>query len=137
MKGLRALPSAGGKATMTAIALCLAAGTLPGPVMANEAPAPADQHLQRPNILVWMLDDVGFAQLACFGGLVATPNIDRVAKNGLRYANYRTAAICSASRAALLSGRNPHTVHLGGHAAAARPHPGYDAHIPASAARKP
>lgn len=88
---------------------------------------------QRPNVLVWMLDDVGFAQLSCFGGLIPTPNIDRLAESGLRYANYRTPAICSASRAALLSGRNPHTVHLGGHAASARPFPGYDGHIPASA----
>lgn len=87
----------------------------------------------RPNVLVWMLDDVGFAQLSCFGGLVATPNIDRVAKMGLRYANYRTPAVCSASRAAFLSGRNPHTVHVGSHAAAARPATGYDAKIPASA----
>lgn len=91
------------------------------------------QEQQRPNVLVWMLDDVGFAQLGCFGGVVATPNIDRVAQRGLRYSNYRTAPICSASRAALLSGRNSHSVHVGSHAAAARNFPGYDAHIPASA----
>ncbi|MDG2004810.1 MAG: arylsulfatase [Novosphingobium sp.] len=91
------------------------------------------QQQQRPNVLVWMLDDVGFAQLGCFGGLIATPNIDRVAQMGLRYSNYRTAPICSASRAALLSGRNSHSVHVGSHAASARDFPGYDAHIPASA----
>jgi arylsulfatase len=98
---------------------------------ADAAPAPRQD--SRPNVLVWLLDDTGFAQLSCFGGLVATPNIDRVARMGLRYSNYHTAAICSASRAALLSGRNPHTVHMGAHAASARPFPGYDAHIPASA----
>lgn len=80
-----------------------------------------------------MLDDVGFAQLSSYGGLIETPNIDAIARTGLLFSNYHTAPICSASRAALLSGRNPHSVHVGGHAAAARPYPGYDAHIPASA----
>lgn len=87
----------------------------------------------RPNVLVWMLDDVGFAQIASFGGLIDTPNIDRVAAMGLRYANYHTAPICSAARASFLSGRMPHSVNLGGHAAVARPIPGYSARIPASA----
>lgn len=86
-----------------------------------------------PNVLVWMMDDVGFAQISSYGGLVETPNVDRVAKAGLRYANYYTAPICSASRAAFLGGRNTHTMHMGGHAAGARPFPGYDAKIPASA----
>lgn len=101
------------------------------PAATDAAPSPrADS---RPNVLIWMLDDTGFAQLSSFGGLVSTPNIDRLARMGLRYSNYHTAAICSASRASLLSGRNPHTVHMGAHAASARPYPGYDAHIPASA----
>lgn len=98
------------------------------------APAePASQAQQRPNVLVWMMDDVGFAQVSCFGGLVATPNIDRVAAMGLRYSNYHTAPICSAARAAFLTGRMPHSVHIGGHATAARDLPGYDARIPAGA----
>jgi len=86
-----------------------------------------------PNVLIWMLDDVGFAQLSSYGGLIETPNIDRVARAGLRYSNYYTSPICSASRASLLGGRNTHTMHMGGHAAGARPYPGYDAVIPASA----
>ena len=85
--------------------------------------APVEQ--SRPNVLMWMMDDVGFAQIAGFGGLIATPNIDRVANMGLRYTNYHTAPICSASRAAMLAGRNPHSVNMGGHALAARPMPGY------------
>jgi arylsulfatase len=93
---------------------------------------PQRQEQQRPNVLVWMVDDVGFAQVSCFGGLVPTPNIDRVARMGLRYNNYHTAPICSASRASFLTGRMPHSVHIGGHATAARPFPGYDANIPAS-----
>ncbi len=95
-------------------------------------PAPATAASNRPNVLVWMMDDVGFAQISCFGGLVQTPNIDRVARMGLRYTNYHTAPICSASRASFLTGRMPHSVHIGGHATAARPFPGYDAHIPAA-----
>jgi arylsulfatase len=86
-----------------------------------------------PNVLVWMLDDVGFAQLGCFGGLVATPNIDRIAAMGLRYSNYHTTPICSASRAAFLTGRNSHTVHVGGHLLSPRGYPGYDGAIPAAA----
>ena len=85
----------------------------------------------RPNVIIWMLDDVGFAQLSSYGGLVQTPNIDRVAQKGVRFANYRTPPICSASRAAMLTGRNPHSVHMGGHAGATLPHPGYDAKVPA------
>ncbi len=128
------------KAALTAIAVVLSSNAMVPYAFAGEAtaapapPQPRDEvSTGAPNVLLWMLDDVGFAQLSCFGGLVATPNIDRVASMGLRYANYRTPAICSASRAAILSGRNPHTVHLGSHAAAARPQPGYDGRIPASA----
>lgn len=109
------------------------AALVPHPAPAQtpvEAPAPTQT---RPNVLIFLLDDVGFAQLGCFGGLVDTPNIDRVAAQGLRYTNYHTAAVCSASRAALLTGRNPHSVHFGGHPFLARPYPGYDGHMPPDA----
>lgn len=94
---------------------------------------PASEVSDKPHVIIWMLDDVGFAQLSSFGGLVQTPNIDRVADRGVRYTNYRTAPICSASRAALLTGRNPHSVHMGGHAGAPLPFPGYDGIVPANA----
>ena len=126
---------------VSALALC-AVALSPMAAMAQSATsaaqpraAPAElqrQAQQRPNVLIWMVDDVGFAQVSCFGGLVATPNIDRVARMGLRYDNYHTAPICSASRASFLTGRMPHSVHIGGHATAARPFPGYDAMIPAA-----
>lgn len=106
----------------------------PQPAAPTAAPAPVEaQANQRPNVIVWMMDDVGFAQVSSFGGLVQTPNIDRVANRGVRYTNYHTAPICSASRAAILTGRNPHSVHIGGHAGAPLPFPGYDGIIPASA----
>ncbi len=62
-----------------------------------------------PNILFFILDDVGYGQLSCFGGLVETPNIDRVAENGLRYANMHTTALCSPTRSCVLTGRNHHS----------------------------
>ena len=116
-------------ATMLACAAPLSAQNT-APPAAPAAPAP-EQQQQRPNVLVWMLDDVGFAQLSSFGGLVQTPNIDRVAKLGLRYSNYHTAPVCSAARASFLTGRMPHSVGLGNHAATARPFPGYNGSVPA------
>ncbi len=86
-----------------------------------------------PNVLVWMIDDLGFGQLGAFGGIIDTPNLDKLAANGLVYTNYHTTPICSASRAALLTGRNSHTVHVGGHSAMSIGFPGYDARIPRSA----
>ena len=120
--------------SLLAMGLALSGGF---PAMAQQvpepSPAPAPIPQQKPNVLVWMIDDVGFAQVSSFGGLVDTPNIDRVAKMGLRYTNYHTAPICSAARASFLTGRMPHSVHIGGHATAARALPAYDARIPAAA----
>lgn len=113
-----------------AIALLWPAAQAHAQTSAPQAPVAAEA---RPNVLVWMLDDVGFAQLSSFGGLIETPNIDRVAAMGVRFTNYHTPPICSATRAAFLTGRNPHSVHVGSHAGTARPFPGYDAQIPASA----
>jgi arylsulfatase len=66
-----------------------------------------------PNILLILLDDVGFADLGCYGGEIPTPNIDAVAASGLRYTSFRTTAVCSATRAALLTGLNHHSVGIG------------------------
>jgi arylsulfatase len=65
-----------------------------------------------PNVMVIVLDDVGYGQLSTFGGLCDTPNLDRLADNGLRYSNFHTTALCSPTRACLLTGRNHHTVGL-------------------------
>src|SRR6266513_5578629 len=59
-----------------------------------------------PNVFIILLDDVGFSQYGCFGGLIKTPNIDALAADGLRYNNFHTPALCSPSRAALMAGRN-------------------------------
>jgi arylsulfatase len=68
--------------------------------------------LGQPNVVVVVLDDTGFAHLGCYGSELATPHIDRLAAGGLRYTNFHTTALCSPSRAALLTGRNPHAVGM-------------------------
>lgn len=87
-----------------------------------------------PNVIIWVLDDVGFGQIGAYGGLASTPNIDRVAARGLIYNNFHATSLCSPTRAALLTGRNHHAVHIGSHAAAPSGFPGYDDFIPKSAA---
>lgn len=87
-----------------------------------------------PNVLMVVLDDVGFAQLGCFGAGLRTPNIDRVAAQGLRYNRFHVTAVCSATRAALLTGRNHHAVGMGVTQEAALGFPGYHGRIPPSAA---
>ncbi len=86
-----------------------------------------------PNVIIFLLDDVGFAQVGSFGGLIETPNIDKLADNGLRYNNFHTTALCSPSRASLMAGRNPHMIGLGSHALTAMGFPGYNAIVPPSA----
>ena len=74
-------------------------------------PEPVRPHPEAPNVIIFLLDDVGFAQMSRrFGGLIDTPNIDRLADNGLRYNDFHTTALCSPTRAALLTGRNHHSV---------------------------
>jgi arylsulfatase len=87
-----------------------------------------------PNILLVMVDDMGFGAASTFGGPTPTPNLDRLAAHGLRYNNFHTTAICSPTRAALLTGRNHHAVGFGHLADLAVGYPGYDAEFPASAA---
>jgi len=88
-----------------------------------------------PNILLIILDDVGFGASSAFGGVIATPTLDSLANNGLRYTNFHTCAICAPTRSALLTGRNSHFVHEGGfsHISLSAGFPGYDGRVPASA----
>jgi arylsulfatase A-like enzyme len=85
-----------------------------------------------PNVIIFLLDDTGFAHLGSFGGLIETPNIDRLAQNGLRYNNFHTTALCSPSRAAIMAGRNHHRIGLGSHSLTAMGFPGYNAFPPES-----
>ena len=96
-------------------------------------PEPVRPHPDAPNVIIFLLDDVGFGQLSgSFGGLIDTPAIDRLAENGLRYNNFHTTALCSPTRASLMTGRNPHTIGLGSHSLTAMGFPGYNAMVPDS-----
>lgn len=83
-----------------------------------------------PNVVWILIDDAGFGATTAFGGLVETPNIEKLANNGLRFTNFHTTAICSPTRAALLTGRNHHSAHVGLLTPAAVDFPGYDTYIP-------
>jgi arylsulfatase len=83
-----------------------------------------------PNVLVVLLDDVGFGASSAFGGPCSTPVAERLAANGLKYNRFHTTALCSPTRAALLSGRNHHTVGMGGITEIATSAPGYDSRRP-------
>jgi arylsulfatase len=79
-----------------------------------------------PNVLLILLDDVGYGASSAFGGPINTPTLERLAKNGLKYTNFHTTALCSPTRAALIMGRNHHSVHTGVIIEAATGYPGYD-----------
>jgi arylsulfatase A-like enzyme len=87
-----------------------------------EVKAPKDA----PNILLIMTDDVGYGAGSPFGGPIAMPTLDRLAKSGLRYTNFHTTALCSPTRAALITGRNHHSVQTGVIAEFATGYPGYN-----------
>lgn len=103
------------------------------PVATDRAGAPAGA----PNIVVIVLDDVGFADLGCFGGEIATPAIDALAGAGLRYANFRTTAMCSPTRASLLTGLNHHNAGMGWLADVDSGYPGYRGDLTLDAATLP
>ena len=96
-----------------------------------EVPLPS---ADAPNIVLVLLDDVGFGTCGTFGGPVPTPALDRVAANGLRFNQFHTTALCSPTRAAMLTGRNHHAVHMGNIPEGASGFPGYDCIIPREAA---
>jgi arylsulfatase len=83
-----------------------------------------------PNVLFIILDDVGFGQLSCFGGPCETPNLDTLAKNGLRYTNMHTTALCSPTRACVLTGRNHHSNAMSCITEGSTGYPGGNGNIP-------
>ena len=95
-------------------------------------PAPRRAPAGAPNVLLVVLDDVGFAQLGCFGSDIDTPVLDGLAAQGLRYTNFHTTALCSPTRACLLTGRNHHSNGMGRVIELATGFPGYNARIPRS-----
>ncbi|MDX2274528.1 MAG: arylsulfatase [Hyphomonadaceae bacterium] len=118
---------------------------LPEPPFAGRISARADQSEQAmpvrvappqnaPNVFLVMTDDVGFAASSTFGGPVPTPNLDALAQRGVRYTQFHTTAMCTPSRAALLTGRNQHRVGAGVVSEQSSGYPGYNSAIPRSAA---
>lgn len=87
-----------------------------------------------PNVLVILLDDVGFGASSAFGGPCHTPNIEKLAAGGLKYNRFHTTALCSPTRQALLTGRNHHSVGMGGITEIATAAPGYNSLLPNSCA---
>lgn len=83
--------------------------------LANTPSEPAGQSFTpgSPNVVVIVLDDMGFAQLGCYGSDLETPNLDRLATSGVQFTNFHTTAVCSPTRACLLTGRNHHRVGMG------------------------
>ena len=76
-------------------------------------PRPVTAPAGAPNVVLVLLDDVGFGASSTFGGLIDTPNIQKLADNGLRFNRFHTTAVCSPTRAALITGRNHHSAHTG------------------------
>jgi arylsulfatase len=100
----------------------------PDKITPIQAPAGA------PNVLLVLIDDTGYGAWGTFGGQVATPSLDRLANMGLRYTRFHTTALCSPTRAALLTGRNHHSVGTGAITEMGTGYPGYSGQIPGSAA---
>ncbi|MGF1495043.1 MAG: arylsulfatase [Microcoleaceae cyanobacterium] len=95
---------------------------------------PVEAEEDAPNVLLVLIDDAGFGASSTFGGSIATPVLDRLAENGLRYNRFHTTALCSPTRAALLTGRNHHSVSSGTIQELATGYPGYSGLIPQSTA---
>lgn len=93
-------------------------------------PSPLRATPGSPNVVFIVLDDTGFGHLGCYGSPIRTPNIDRLAQSGLRYSNFHTTALCSPTRACLLTGRNHHSNHMACITETATGYPGYDGRIP-------
>jgi arylsulfatase A-like enzyme len=90
-----------------------------------------------PNVLIVLLDDVGFAASSAFGGVINTPTAERLAGNGLKFNRFHTTALCSPTRQAMLTGRNHHSVNMGGICEIATSAPGYSSILPKSKATLP
>ena len=88
----------------------------------------------KPNVMLVMLDDVGFGSCETFGGVIPSPGVDRIVSEGLKFNQFHTTALCSPTRASLLTGRNHHSVHMGGITEIANSFPAYDSAIPKESA---
>jgi arylsulfatase A-like enzyme len=95
-------------------------------------PQPVQAPQGAPNVVLILIDDVGFGQFSTFGGGVPSPTMDKLAAEGLRYNTFHTTALCSPTRAALITGRNPHSAATASIAEAASGYDGYTTVLPRS-----
>ncbi|MGH6950238.1 MAG: sulfatase-like hydrolase/transferase, partial [Vitreimonas sp.] len=93
-------------------------------------PAPQRAKEGAPNVLFIVIDDTGFGHLSCYGGGIDTPNLDALAKDGLRYSNMHTTALCSPSRSCMITGRNHHSNAMSGITEISTGFPGSNGIIP-------
>ena len=100
-------------------------------------PKPVTAPAGAPNVLIVILDDVGFGHAGAFGGAVSTPTMDRLAQNGLRHNQFHTTALCSPTRGALLTGRNHHSIGTGVIIEMGTGFPGYTGIVPNTTAGLP
>ena len=118
--------------TILAGVLALAACDFRAPVTAEPTESVSSQPT-RPNILLIVVDDMGFSDLGSFGGEIATPNLDELAYNGIRFTNFHASTMCSPSRAMLLTGVDSHLTGLGNMLEELSPNqkgkPGYEGHL--------
>ena len=107
-------------------------GTIGQTIKESQAdyPKPLEAPAGAPNVLLIILDDVGFGHAGTFGGAVATPTLDRLAAGGLRYNHFHTTALCSPTRGALLTGRNHHSIGTGVIIELGTGFPGYTGIVP-------
>ena len=110
---------------LNAYALAMAAASSIEPHRVPYPTSPADA----PNMVVIVLDDIGFGQLGCFGSLINTPHIDSLAERGIRLNRFHVTSICSSTRAALFTGRNHHAVGVGATQETSFALPGYSGEI--------
>jgi len=97
-------------------------------------PEPTKAPAGAPNVVLILVDDVGFGATSTFGGPIATPTFDKLAQSGLRYNSFHVNSLCSPTRAALLTGRNNHEVGFGSISEWSAPYPGYNTLLPKSSA---
>jgi arylsulfatase A-like enzyme len=114
-------------------------GTIGQTVKESKAdyPKPLEAPAGAPNVLIIILDDVGFGHAGTFGGAVATPTLDQLAAGGLRYNHFHTTALCSPTRGALLTGRNHHSIGTGVIIELGTGFPGYTGIVPNTTAGLP
>lgn len=131
-RGTRSGDGKGAKTATPAVKTYQEGQTFPGRIGRTYAesepafPVPPKAPTGAPNILYIVIDDVGYGACDTFGGLVETPHITRLAEGGLRYTNFHTTALCSPTRACLLTGRNHHSVGMANITELATGFPGYD-----------